>query len=28
RVVRIATELDRPIATPDEARTILGVRGV
>ena len=27
RVVRIATELDRPIATPDEARAILGVRG-
>jgi 3-keto-5-aminohexanoate cleavage enzyme len=27
RVVRIATELDRPIATPDEARTILGVGG-
>ena len=25
RVVRIAAELDRPVATPDEARTILGL---
>ncbi|HVF79545.1 MAG TPA: 3-keto-5-aminohexanoate cleavage protein [Solirubrobacteraceae bacterium] len=25
RIVRIATELDRPIATPDEARAILGL---
>ena len=25
RIVRIATELDRPVATPDEARAILGV---
>jgi 3-keto-5-aminohexanoate cleavage enzyme len=25
RVVRIATELDRPVATPDEARKILGI---
>ncbi|MDP2712712.1 MAG: 3-keto-5-aminohexanoate cleavage protein [Solirubrobacteraceae bacterium] len=25
RIVRIATELDRPLATPDEARTILGL---
>ena len=26
RVVRLATELGRPIATPDEARAILGIR--
>jgi 3-keto-5-aminohexanoate cleavage enzyme len=25
RVVRIARELDRPIATPDEARAMLGI---
>jgi len=25
RIVRIAAELDRPVATPDEARTILGL---
>jgi 3-keto-5-aminohexanoate cleavage enzyme len=28
RVVRIATELDRPIATPDEARAIFGVGAI
>ena len=27
RIVRIATELDRPVATPAEARSILGLRG-
>jgi 3-keto-5-aminohexanoate cleavage enzyme len=26
RVVRIAAELGRPVATPDEARRILGIR--
>jgi 3-keto-5-aminohexanoate cleavage enzyme len=25
RIVRLAAELDRPVATPDEARAILGV---
>ena len=25
RAVRLARELDRPVATPDEARAILGV---
>jgi len=28
RVVRIATELGRPIATPDEARAMLGLKGI
>ncbi len=28
RVVRVATELGRPIATPDEARVLLGLTGV
>ncbi|MDQ3722735.1 MAG: 3-keto-5-aminohexanoate cleavage protein [Actinomycetota bacterium] len=27
RVVRLATELERPVATPAEARTILGLPG-
>jgi 3-keto-5-aminohexanoate cleavage enzyme len=27
RAVRIATELDRPVATPQQAREILGLRG-
>ena len=27
RTVRIAGELDRPVATPDQARQILGLRG-
>jgi 3-keto-5-aminohexanoate cleavage enzyme len=27
RVVRIAKELDRPVATPDQARAILGLPG-
>jgi 3-keto-5-aminohexanoate cleavage enzyme len=27
KVVRIARELGRPIATPDEARAILGLKG-
>ena len=27
RVVRVANELGRPVATPDEARSILGLRG-
>jgi 3-keto-5-aminohexanoate cleavage enzyme len=27
KVVRIARELDREIATPDEARAILGLKG-
>ncbi|HQI79420.1 MAG TPA: 3-keto-5-aminohexanoate cleavage protein [Petrotogaceae bacterium] len=26
RVVRLAKELERPVATPDEARQILGIR--
>ncbi|MBV8579775.1 MAG: 3-keto-5-aminohexanoate cleavage protein, partial [Candidatus Eremiobacteraeota bacterium] len=28
RVARIADELGRPVATPDEARTILGLRAL
>ena len=28
RIVRLATELDRPVATPDEARAILGLVGL
>ncbi len=27
RAVRIATELDRPVATPEQARESLGLRG-
>ena len=27
RIVRLAEELGRPVATPDEARKLLGVRG-
>jgi len=27
KIVRIARELDREIATPDEARNILGLKG-
>ena len=27
RVVRLAEEFGRPVATPDEARGLLGVRG-